>query len=567
MLSREEVINFLKDLHPFSQLNLQQINELVSDAVIQSFKRGSRVEIDRNYVLIIYSGEVRIGMDYYDSGDIINPERTYEKSLEVINDCTIIKLPTNLLSRYYDLKEFPTYFTERIEKISLEIPVKFLIKRRPVTVYENVKIRDAAKIMLEHGVSSVIIIDKYGKPVGILTDTDLRKVIANEVDINNPVSSVMSKELIVASADETALNVLLKMIKHRIKHIVIQNYEIEGVLAIRDLVEIISRIPIYTIRDLAKARSKDELIDIFNDYQIKLMKQILHSRRIDNVELSKVASIINDNFIIRLIEQYLEGKKIDTEFCILTSGSCGRMEQALVTDHDYIIITPDSSKEVKEIADYLKEELHNFTYGRLDSVEHISTLSLKDLNTRLRRGDETSRLLISLLADSRVIYGSVEIYSKVRNFIEDIAVKDNVIYQLLIEDVLKYKPSLDVFDKIVSNEIDIKYQGLLPISLGVQMLALTHKISQTNTIDRLENLEKLGVISSDLRNDLEIAYTYIHYLKIKIEALKSKDEEVDTKLSLDMLSELELKYLKDSLRVIKRFRKFLEQQLSKYLVL
>ncbi|OYT25352.1 MAG: hypothetical protein B6V02_03945 [Thermoprotei archaeon ex4572_64] len=492
MLSREEVINFLKDLHPFSQLNLQQINELVSDAVIQSFKRGSRVEIDRNYVLIIYSGEVRIGMDYYDSGDIINPERTYEKSLEVINDCTIIKLPTNLLSRYYDLKEFPTYFTERIEKISLEIPVKFLIKRRPVTVYENVKIRDAAKIMLEHGVSSVIIIDKYGKPVGILTDTDLRKVIANEVDINNPVSSVMSKELIVASADETALNVLLKMIKHRIKHIVIQNYEIEGVLAIRDLVEIISRIPIYTIRDLAKARSKD---------------------------------------------------------------------------HDYIIITPDSSKEVKEIADYLKEELHNFTYGRLDSVEHISTLSLKDLNTRLRRGDETSRLLISLLADSRVIYGSVEIYSKVRNFIEDIAVKDNVIYQLLIEDVLKYKPSLDVFDKIVSNEIDIKYQGLLPISLGVQMLALTHKISQTNTIDRLENLEKLGVISSDLRNDLEIAYTYIHYLKIKIEALKSKDEEVDTKLSLDMLSELELKYLKDSLRVIKRFRKFLEQQLSKYLVL
>ncbi|GEM_PF-798300 len=572
MPSKEEIIEFLRNIHPFTQLSIYQVSEIAKSATIQHYRKNDKFSLDSNYIFIVHSGLIKVGTDHYSSRDIINPHKLHDKNAEVVEDCKIIKIPTDKIGEYFNIKEFPTYFIESkkydIEKIDFETPIKHLIRRRPIVIYEDSKIHDAAKIMLEHGISSVVVVDKYGRPIGILTDSDLRRVVAQGIDIQRSVTDIMSKNLVTASREESILSTLMKMIKYRIKHIVVQTHqEIDGVVTIRDLIEVISGIPIYIIRDVARARNVNELLNMLNHYQSKLARLVITNKSINTLQLSKIVSSINDTFITKLIEYYLEDKEVNVrDFCFLVSGSCGRMEQVLITDHDYLIIT--INKDLKELEKYVKEELmRSFTLSK-SSLEHVILVTLENLNALLEKANLLARVILSLIADSRIIYGNLEIYKEVKKRVENYMLNNKIVHRLLIEDALKYKPSLDVLDRLTGSEIDIKHQGTLPISLGIQGLALAYNVEQTNTIARIEELEKLGVISSDLKSDLEIAYTFIHYLKAKIEASKFlRNEEVNTKVDLDLLTELELRYLKDSFRTIKKFRKFLEKEISKFIVL
>ena len=115
--------------------------------------------------------------------------------------------------------------------------VQDIMTRDVVTINESETTLQAAIIMSEKGISSLIVI-RDGKPVGIITERDfVKKICARKIDVSVvKVNEIMSK--IQTFADpETPIDVAVqRMINHRIRRLpVLSNEKIVGIVTVTDL--------------------------------------------------------------------------------------------------------------------------------------------------------------------------------------------------------------------------------------------------------------------------------------------------------------------------------------------
>ena len=116
-----------------------------------------------------------------------------------------------------------------------------LLKSRELfTVPFGTTVKDAVFYMAEKGVGLVPVMEN-GKLIGVFSERDLvKRVISKNRNIEETkVDEVMTKDLIIASADEANESILAKMKEARIRHIlIIENEKLIGVLSMRDLLEL-----------------------------------------------------------------------------------------------------------------------------------------------------------------------------------------------------------------------------------------------------------------------------------------------------------------------------------------
>ncbi len=105
-----------------------------------------------------------------------------------------------------------------------------------VTASPQEKIIDVVKKMHENKVGSVLIVDDH-KLVGIFTERDLVRIIAEGGKLDQPVGNAMSRNLIVVSPQDSIAIVASKMIEHWIRHIPVVDEEGKpiGIISIRDV--------------------------------------------------------------------------------------------------------------------------------------------------------------------------------------------------------------------------------------------------------------------------------------------------------------------------------------------
>lgn len=119
--------------------------------------------------------------------------------------------------------------------------VRDVMKKNVITIDASDSIALAAKKMDEANIGSVII-TKNNEPVGIITERDfVRRILAKEKKLDNPVSDVMSSPLISLKSDETVWNAAELMKKKNIhKLVVIEDSKLVGIVTNSDLVELAS---------------------------------------------------------------------------------------------------------------------------------------------------------------------------------------------------------------------------------------------------------------------------------------------------------------------------------------
>jgi CBS domain-containing protein len=115
--------------------------------------------------------------------------------------------------------------------------VQDIMTRDVVTINESETTLQAAIIMSEKGISSLIVV-RDSKPVGIITERDfVKKICAKKIDVSVvKVNEIMSK--IQTFADpETPIDVAVqRMINHRIRRLpVLSNEKIVGIVTVTDL--------------------------------------------------------------------------------------------------------------------------------------------------------------------------------------------------------------------------------------------------------------------------------------------------------------------------------------------
>ena len=119
--------------------------------------------------------------------------------------------------------------------------VKDIMKKDLVTADSAKSIKDAASLMNSQDVGCVIV-TKDNTPVGILTERDfVKKIAAEEKELSEPISQVMSSPLISVKPDDTVWDAAEIMKIKNIHKIPVQDgNEVVGIVTATDLVKICS---------------------------------------------------------------------------------------------------------------------------------------------------------------------------------------------------------------------------------------------------------------------------------------------------------------------------------------
>jgi CBS domain-containing protein len=118
--------------------------------------------------------------------------------------------------------------------------VKNAMTKNVLVVSPDTTIKDAAKIMSQQRVGSLVVMEK-NKLVGIITELDIIwKVVANEMNpATTLVRDVMTRKVLTINADQTLEEATHLMVENRIKKLpVLEDNKIVGIITATDVISI-----------------------------------------------------------------------------------------------------------------------------------------------------------------------------------------------------------------------------------------------------------------------------------------------------------------------------------------
>jgi CBS domain-containing protein len=121
--------------------------------------------------------------------------------------------------------------------LHVDILLKDIMVSKVVTIDPDKTARDAARLMADNGISSVIVM-KGDEIVGIVTERDLvRKVCANDIPSSKvSITSVMSSPVITAESDLPIEAAVQRMFNNRIRRLpVVEDGKLVGIVTISDI--------------------------------------------------------------------------------------------------------------------------------------------------------------------------------------------------------------------------------------------------------------------------------------------------------------------------------------------
>ena len=99
-------------------------------------------------------------------------------------------------------------------------------------------VHDAARRMLEHDISAIVVLDDQSRLLGIVTERDItRRVAAENLESREvTLDRVMTTDISTLSPGDSALEALERMRKLRVRHLpIVDGAAVVGIVSIRDL--------------------------------------------------------------------------------------------------------------------------------------------------------------------------------------------------------------------------------------------------------------------------------------------------------------------------------------------
>jgi predicted transcriptional regulator len=123
------------------------------------------------------------------------------------------------------------------------VKVKEVMKKRVITITPDKTVGDAARIMTNNRVGSLVVIKGRDEPKDIVTESDVTTIVAKGIDPNKlKISGLKSKKLrkraslITVKPDDDVLKVARLMVKSGIKRVpVVENGKLQGMIADKEI--------------------------------------------------------------------------------------------------------------------------------------------------------------------------------------------------------------------------------------------------------------------------------------------------------------------------------------------
>ena len=414
-----------------------------------------------------------------------------------------------------------------------------ICKSPVVTCSPGTTVVEAAEIMHDNNISGLVVVDRLGRVVGVLSVRDFRGVIAgSNGDLAGiKVKEVMSDQPVTARLDDYVFEAIFKMAKHKTHRLVVVDHrgKLCGVLTDTDLLSLQTRSPIYLSQEIENAESIPHL-SIINS-RILEMVNCATDAGADTRSLVHLITHFNDSFTLRIIEIMAreEGISLPKGAAFLALGSEGRGEQTLRTDQDSAMVFADDLSEADQ------QEAVRFAIRLSDALDEVGvpkcsantmasnpewrhTLSgWKGLLERwisLPRGDHMVRF--GMFQDFRTLHGDVRLEQELQAHILAAIKRHALFLPYVARNVVSFVPPVGMFGRIKvekrgenRGKVDLKKAGIFSITAGVSLLALDAGITDGSTWDKLDQLEEAGVLTSDFRETVDNAFSYLFQLRLQ----------------------------------------------------
>ncbi|MEB3765975.1 MAG: CBS domain-containing protein [Desulfurococcales archaeon] len=130
----------------------------------------------------------------------------------------------------------------RLPKRAIPLFARDIMSTPPLVIHEKTPLREAAKLMCENKVGSVIIIGEDGKIRGILTERDITCAASRTSDVcEMPVWEFMTPDPAVVYPTTPLSEVIEKMSELGVRHLPVVDKDNKpvGVISVRDILAVI----------------------------------------------------------------------------------------------------------------------------------------------------------------------------------------------------------------------------------------------------------------------------------------------------------------------------------------
>ena len=535
------------------------VAEFVDDELHNVYSAGDSFDAD---ALIYEKCESRFVVDE----DLICYEIKKEDFLDLMQNKKVQSyFLQDFVTRHQHLKDYAAqseltpFFMSRVSDMFLH---SACVVESDESIYNSlVKMRDA---------KAHVILLKVNDEYLIVTDTDLReKVLLGGVNVNEEISKIASSRVISIELNDFLFNALLIMTQNSIKRIVVMHKgEIKGVLEQLDLLSYFANHSHLVAVQIDKAKNVDDLKNVQDD--LKNLLIILNSKGVKVRYITKLVSTLNIKIYKKVFDMCV-GVELRDKCALIVMGSEGREEQTLKTDQDNALIVKDGidiedfHMPMVQLNSYLLElgfpvcsggVMVSNVFWRRDVSGYKSLISswVTSLN-------EENLKNLSIFLDAKCVAGNVQLLNELTDHLHySFHSRDDVLAHIA-KAVLNFETPLSLFSSFVleknhNNKLDLKKGGIFALVHGVRTLALQYEIKETNTIERIKQLNNQGIIDKNFATELMESFDTLSSIRLKA-MLEAKEMKESNLINPKNLQKIQMDLLKDSFKVINKFKKFM----------
>jgi CBS domain-containing protein len=439
----------------------------------------------------------------------------------------------------------------------------------PIFVGPETTIKEATGLMRTREVSALLVRD--GERVGIFTERDVReRSVLMGLPDTTAIGALASYQLFTLDREDFLFNALVLMTERSIRHVVVtRDGNIDGIFAQTDLLSYLSNSSYVIASKLDRATNQRELDEA--GAAVPRLIRALFNRGVKPRYIARIVTDLNRKVLRKVFEQVAPAAIRDLA-CLIVMGSEGRGEQLLRTDQDNGLIfrqAPDKALQ-QSVADAFTRRLIDVGYPPCPGNVMVSNpewaKTLGEYRQELRRwivqptGEAFLRLAI--LYDASAVSGDTGLLTDIKAFLFEMIGQEDAFCGHFAKATLAFPTPLGMFNRFVLDDtkgrrrtLDIKKGGLFPIVHGVRSLALEYRVTETNTISRIQALGGRGPFGEDFTADLIEAFDFMAMLRLRQQFVALDDGlAYDNAINVDQLHSFERNLLRDSLKIVKQFK-------------
>jgi len=584
---------FLRSIHPFDSLSTKEI-ELVLGAMDIAYYPKNAILFDENKgpdrFYMIIKGCVEVSdkegnVEYFSALDTLGAPEILQQSdagiYRVIEELLCYEIPKDIfLKLIEDNDAFKTFYLEDIatrlqalRKQSRQTEfAEFLTERiRDIFIHSPYIVEGSTPIIKAvagmEAVKATTILVRHKQLIGIVTDSDLRHhVILGGVSMQEPIAQIATYGLVTIERNDFLFNALLMMTRHNIKRLVVtHNGKICGTIEQIDLLSYFSSHSYFLNVQIEKANSIEELKNMMEG--LTHIVRSLHHKGVKARYIARIISELNAKVFAKVFDLIIP-QDWHPNLALIVMGSEGREEQIIRTDQDNGIIVKDDFQ-----ADGLEEKMTQFSealkslgfpecpgHVMVNNPEWCQPLQnfKKSIDHWIDHPESNAMMKLAILVDARCVAGNTELLKNLRHYLFERISNHPTALAIFAQAVERFDIPLGWMGIFGKEKIDLKKGGSFILMHGIRALALEQKIEVTSTIERIKQLNNIGLIDRKFATELIESFDVILTFILQSKLLKiAKGETPDNTIDLRDFSKLERDMLKDALKVVRELKTFI----------